>query len=119
MGNISWSKAGFFQYLMLILFAFFVDVVVNGYIFSVMWRWFITPLGFPVINVGWGMGISALVLLLTRNNSRQDGIHILNFCNEKIRFAFEVKVILACLGQKFAWFFAGWIAYVILILQTW
>ena len=40
-------------------------IVVRGWVLSVMWGWFIAPLGVPEITIASAIGISLVVALLT------------------------------------------------------
>jgi hypothetical protein len=49
---------------LLVFIASYFYVLFNGYVISVLWRWFAVPLGIPSISVVHGIGIDLLVSLL-------------------------------------------------------
>ncbi len=42
-----------------------LGVIVNGYVLSILWVWFIVPLGLPVISVAHSIGIAMVTNWLT------------------------------------------------------
>jgi hypothetical protein len=38
-----------------------VASLVEGWVLSILWGWFITPLGFPIISIWHGVGISLMM----------------------------------------------------------
>lgn len=49
---------------LLVFIASYFYVLFNGYVISVLWRWFAVPLGIPPISAVHGIGIDLLVGLL-------------------------------------------------------
>ncbi len=39
----------------------------SGYVFKVLWGWFVVPIGAPVVSVAQGAGLAALVMLVRGN----------------------------------------------------
>jgi hypothetical protein len=46
--------------------------ILKGYVFSILWGWFIVPLGMPAVTVPWAIGISILVSLATYQYNAND-----------------------------------------------
>lgn len=44
--------------------------VVRGFVLSIMWSWFLVPLGVPAISIPLAIGISMLVAMLTNHDAQ-------------------------------------------------
>ena len=42
-----------------------LSVIVNGYVLSILWAWFVVPLGLPVISVAHSIGLAVIICWLT------------------------------------------------------
>lgn len=56
----------------LIVAALAVVAIVRGLALSILWGWFIAPLGPPEINVGEAIGIALVVGMLTERRERRE-----------------------------------------------
>lgn len=43
----------------------FLNVAIGAFIFSIMWGWFVVPLGLPAINLAHAIGILSMLIFLT------------------------------------------------------
>ena len=66
-------------------------VIINGGIFSLLWRWFLEPLGAPHINIPTAIGISCIVSLLTSSRSNKED----NWINLVGQWVVRILIILA------------------------
>jgi hypothetical protein len=58
-----------------LVFALFVGAaLLEGWVLSVMWRWFIVPLGAPVISIPAAIGIALLAGMLTHQTRNPDEV---------------------------------------------
>jgi len=46
--------------------------VLNGWVLSILWRWYIAPLGLPAITIPSAIGVSLVVGFLTVRGSSKD-----------------------------------------------
>lgn len=46
--------------------------IIRGYCLSILWFWFLCPLGVPEINIPLAIGISMIVGMLTYENPKKD-----------------------------------------------
>jgi hypothetical protein len=46
-----------------------LGLIVRGFILSIVWRWFLTPLGMPEIPVSLAIGVALVVSFLTQKDS--------------------------------------------------
>lgn len=52
----------------LLLFASFIiclSAVINGYVLTILWTWFVVPFGISPINIPWAVGLCLILSLLT------------------------------------------------------
>lgn len=58
-----------------------LSVIVNGYVLSILWVWFVVPLGLPVISVAHSIGLAMVTGWLTyqyqTNKKEEDNIKAL------------------------------------------
>ena len=93
------SVAAFFIYCLAIPIA----ILWKAYVLSVLWGWFVVPLGVPPISIAWAYGLSCIVGLFWYNALSSDSTET----GLAKAFSGLLKVILVPL---LALFF-GWIAY--------
>lgn len=58
-----------------LIFALLVSpllVVLNGWVGSLMWRWFVVPLGAPPIGTGWAIGLVCIVAVFAGSRATDD-----------------------------------------------
>lgn len=68
--------------------------ILEGLVLSVMWGWFLVPLGAPKIGVALAIGVSLIVGMLTHQHSKsEDGEWV-----EKIVGAFLGPLLILCIG---------------------
>jgi hypothetical protein len=75
---------------LLVFIASIFYVLFNGYVISVLWRWFAVPLGIPPISVVHGIGIDLLVGLLVFK-----AIDLNASADDRLKVAFAPVVTLA------------------------
>lgn len=46
--------------------------VIEGFVLTVLWRWFMVPLGAPLLTIPTAIGIALIVGMLTHQHSKQD-----------------------------------------------
>jgi hypothetical protein len=58
-----------------LLFALILSpfIILNGWVLSWLWLWFLVPLGIPAIGVVHAMGITGVVGFLTKQYTETDG----------------------------------------------
>lgn len=56
-----------------------LSVIINGYVLSILWVWFVVPLGLPVISVAHSIGLAMVTGWLTYQytNKEEDNIKAL------------------------------------------
>lgn len=52
-----------------------LSVIINGYVLSILWVWFLVPLGLPAISIAHSIGIAMVSSWLTyqHQTSKQEG----------------------------------------------
>lgn len=66
LAGVLWTFLGIVLALVLYIFAL---AVLSGATLSIMWDWFIVPLGVTGINLWWGIGIMALIGFIRYDSS--------------------------------------------------
>jgi len=46
--------------------------VVNGFVLSYLWQWFVTPLGIPAIGLAHAIGLGMIIRYLTKSESNSE-----------------------------------------------
>lgn len=67
------------------LFYILLILILKGFVFSVLWGWFIVPLGFPIISFPTGIGIASMFMLLTH-------LPIWHFENYEEEFKYNITI---------------------------
>ena len=75
--------------------AFCGGIILEGFVLSIMWGWFMVPFGLPHITVAWAIGVSVLTSLFQPTPLGKPS-------NSEFWFALTVKPLLILL--------IGWIA---------
>lgn len=75
--------------------------ILRGWVLSLLWGWYVTPLGVPAIGVVQAIGLTWLVGLLTATPSRNRDDDDLVYAT-----AFSLTVSLLALAIGWAWTFA-------------
>lgn len=56
----------------------FLNVAIGAFIFSIMWGWFVVPLGLPTLSIAHAIGIlSMLIFLTTKVDDADDDLETL------------------------------------------
>jgi hypothetical protein len=59
-------------FLFLILLTVPFSLILNGWVLSTLWGWFVTPLGAPIISLPNAIGLSLIVFYLFPKNKEQE-----------------------------------------------
>ncbi len=73
-------------------------IMLRGFVLSVLWLWFIVPLGVSPIGIAWGIGLSILVGLFTMNFAKQTEIDAGPMEKALIKTVASAVVSLMCWG---------------------
>lgn len=50
----------------------FVNAIVRGFVLSILWGWFLVPLGVPAVGVAGAIGVALVIGMLTEHLKNQD-----------------------------------------------
>jgi len=59
--------------LILLIVTITLSSILNGWALSLLWSWFMVPLGLPPIGIAWAIGISIVIGYLTNHNEKKKG----------------------------------------------
>ena len=48
------------------------SAVLRGFVLSVLWGWFVVPLGVPDIGIAWSIGLAALISMITHQDVKTE-----------------------------------------------
>ena len=65
------AKTGDWFYLLFIAVTFIPRMIWSGYVATRLWTWFLVPLGLPVINIPFALGLTTTLALITGSSAIQ------------------------------------------------
>lgn len=79
-------------------------IIWRGYVLSVLWRWFVVPLGVPTLGVAHAVGIATTVYLLRKGSKREE------IDREYIIRATATSIVAPATALLIGWLAHGWMA---------
>jgi hypothetical protein len=49
-----------------------LSTILNGWAFSLLWEWFVSPLGYPVLSVPQAIGLSLVIAYVTHQYNKDE-----------------------------------------------
>ena len=92
-----------FGYVCAFIFTLIISVIADGYALSILWGWFLVPLGLQAISITTAIGISMIFTFLTHHSSKND--------DSKDFRELMVKMVGACLLKPMMAILFGWLVY--------
>lgn len=81
----------------------FLGLLLRGFVVSVLWKWFVVPLGLPAISVPHGIGLSTLILFMTNDYTYSEEL------DSSDRNAIIMNTFLIPFGVPLLFLLNGWI----------
>ncbi|MBK3780216.1 hypothetical protein G3A43_08090 [Paraburkholderia aspalathi] len=71
----------------------------NGWVISVMWRWFIVPFGAPEIGVAWAIGLTAVATMFCDTTTGKDESFIVAIAHDVLKAG--LMLLVAYIAHRF------------------